>query len=110
MLEIAEILGAPFSTLCREIRRNRQRDGAYDSDLGQEKALARRRLPRRVSKCTAENEQWVTAEITWKKASWAGREKRGAVARASRAGSDHGSDRDGLATLGGASAEGGGGA
>ncbi len=32
------------------------------------------------------------------------------VARASRSGSDNGTDRDGLATLGGASAEGGGGA
>jgi IS30 family transposase len=49
VVEIAEILGVHFSTLYREIQRNRQRDGEYDSFAAQEKALARRRIPRRVS-------------------------------------------------------------
>ena len=63
VVEIAEILGVHFSTLYREIRRNRQRDGEYHSFAAQEQALARRRIPRRVSKCTAENEQWVDQQI-----------------------------------------------
>ena len=63
IVEIAEILGVHFSTLYREIQRNRQRGGEYDSFTAQEKALARRRIPRRVSQCTAENEKWVDQQI-----------------------------------------------
>ena len=63
MVEIAEILGVHFSTLYREIRRNRQRDGEYHSFAAQEQALARRRIPRRVSQGTAENEPWVDQPI-----------------------------------------------
>ena len=63
VVEIAEILGVHFSTLVREIRRNWQHDGEYDFFAFQGKASARRRVPRRVSKCTAENERWVEQRI-----------------------------------------------
>lgn len=42
---------------------HRQGDGEYESFAAQDKALARRRIPRRVSKFTAENEPWVDQEI-----------------------------------------------
>ena len=62
-MEIAEICGDHFSTLYHELQRNRPRDGEVDSFAVQEKALARRRIPRRVSQGTMENEQWVDQPI-----------------------------------------------
>ncbi len=41
----------------------RQRDGTCDSFAAQHQALARRRIPRRASQWTAENEPWVDQQL-----------------------------------------------
>jgi IS30 family transposase len=60
---MADDLGVHFSTLYREIRRNRSPDGEYDSFQAQQMAQARKEIPRRVSLCTAGNEILVMKQL-----------------------------------------------
>ncbi len=60
---MSEDIGVHYSTLYRELRRNPQPDGAYDSFQAQEKAQGRKGIPRRVSLCTPGNEILVLKEL-----------------------------------------------
>ena len=60
---MADDLGVHFSTLYREIRRNRSAEGEYDSFQAQEKAQSRKEIARRVSLCTPENEILVMKQL-----------------------------------------------
>jgi IS30 family transposase len=63
--QMAEALGRSESTISREIRRN-SRNGRYWSHSAQEKAMARRRRPRRAAKL-ADKKLWKQVEKKLKK-------------------------------------------
>lgn len=63
IVEIAQELGVHFSTLYRENRRNRQKTGEYDSFQAEQTAQSRKARPRRPTKCTPENERFVSRQL-----------------------------------------------
>jgi transposase, IS30 family len=63
VVDIAMDMGVHFSTLYREQSRNVDQTDDYDSFKAQEKAEARRAIPRNPTKCTPENERLVMDEL-----------------------------------------------
>ena len=62
-MKIAQELGVHFSSLYRELARNQNDAGEYDSFEAEQKAESRQALPRRPTKDTLENRIWVTEQL-----------------------------------------------